>query len=89
MEIVEVRDTNFPDARELPNKKERPVGKHQKSPGGRSGSRKDRLTGGNWLTQLQKTDREITEANKMIMWLVNGKRKFVRVSDYERLRAGF
>lgn len=79
----------FPGAHELPNKPGRPAAKHQKSPGGNSGGAKrtsymPRLSG-RQLGDQQKEDREITEANRMVLLLLNGKRKFVRQSDY---RAG-
>ena len=39
------------------------------------------------LSELQKADQQVTADNKMVMLLHNGKRKFIRASDYERLRA--
>lgn len=61
--------------------------KHQKSPGGNSGGKKrssymPRLTG-RLLSEQQDEDRDQTEANRMVLLLVNGKRKFVRQSDYQ------
>ena len=89
MEVLEVTGTSYPDARELPNKTGRPVAKHQKSSSSTSGKTPALPSGAvqQLLSQLRKEDHKITEANKMVMWLVNGKRKFVRASEYERLRA--
>jgi hypothetical protein len=92
MEIIEFTGPPYPNARELPNHGGRPISKHQKSPGGNSGAGKarnnyvPRLTG-KLLSELQKDDRAQTEANKTVMWLYKGKRRFVKASEYERLRA--
>jgi len=91
MKIVEITSASFPSAQELPCKSGRPVSKHQKSPGGNSGSgkksgrRTPELTGKIRL-EAQIADRKTTEANQMILWLINGKRKFVRAAVYEKLR---
>jgi len=92
MEIIEFTGPPYPNARELPNHGGRPISKHQKSPGGNGGGGKTRNTyvprlGGKLLTELQVADRAQTEKNKMVMWLVGGKRRFVRASEYEKLRA--
>jgi hypothetical protein len=34
------------------------------------------------MNVIRKRDQEITEECKMVMWLVNGKRRFMRMSDY-------
>jgi len=89
MEIVEITDTSYPDARELPCKSGRPIAKHQKSPGGnsrmerhRSGSYMPRL-GGRLLTEQQKADRDATASGKMILIVIAGKkRRFIREVDY-------
>ena len=88
MEVLEVRGP-FPDAHELPNHGGRPVAKHQKSTGGNSGAGKVKTSyvprlSGQLLTDLQKADQQQTAANKMVMVLENGKRKFIRESDYRK-----
>ena len=92
MEVLEVTSTDFSTARELLNHGGRPISKHQKSPGGNSGAGKVRnkyvpRLAGKLLSELQKADQQVTADNKMVMLLHNGKRRFVRASDYERLRA--
>ena len=90
MEVIEVAGSSYPTARELPNHGGRPISKHQKSPGGNSTAKnKDnwRKPAGTVKMQIQKADQRITEANQMVMLLINGKRKFIRASEYERLRA--
>jgi hypothetical protein len=92
VKIIETASTDFPGAVELPNHGGRPQSKHQKSPGGNSGSGKTKTSylprlSGKALTDQQKADQAQTAANQMVMALINGKRKFMRRSDYERLRA--
>jgi hypothetical protein len=90
MEVLEVTGISYPDARELPNKTGRPAAKHQKSPGGNSGSQKvrsrdvPRLTG-KLLTEQQKIDQQITAENRMVLTLIHGKRKFIRESEYRKM----
>ncbi len=90
MEILKITGTSYPNAVELPNKSGHPVSKHQKSSGGNSGSgkksgrRTPELTGKIRL-EAQVADRKTTEANQMILWLINGKCKFVRMAAYEKL----
>jgi hypothetical protein len=91
MKILEIRDTNLPDAHELPNKGRRPAGKQQKSPaGGNSGGHKtpslfEKLPG-KIKAELQKADQAQTAANKTVLWLVNGKLRLMREADYLRAR---
>ena len=92
MEVLEVTGSSYLTARELPNHGGRPISKHQKSPGGNSGAGKGKTSyvprlAGKLLSELQKADQQVTADNKMVMLLHNGKRKFIRASDYERLRA--
>jgi len=91
MEILEIKSTDFPDARELPLHGGRPISKHQKSPGGNSALGKSKTSyvprlGGKALAELQKADQATTAANRTVMWLYNGKRRFVRESEYRRIR---
>ena len=86
MEVLEVTGTDYRTAIELPTSRERPIAKHQKSPGGngKMGGKKNpdapRLAG-KALSELQKADQAVTAQNKMILWLHNGKRTFVRASE--------
>jgi hypothetical protein len=88
MKIVKITNTSYPSARELPNKSGRPINKHQKSPGGNSGGGKHGTSNaprpaGRLLADLQKADREATQAGKMYLVVFAGrKRKFIRESDY-------
>ncbi len=98
MEIVEiVPGQDYSQAAELPNKGGRSTAKQEKSsPGGNSGGTgKGNVTScftpkpaGRILGEMQEADREIRMASLMIMVLVNGKRKFVRTSEYKQFRAG-
>jgi hypothetical protein len=92
MKVIEVTaGVSYETARELPNDKVRPTGKSVgRKGGGNSGSQKKKeriVLPGKLKAELQATDREITEAHKMVLWLVTGKRKLIRASEYERLRA--
>ena len=90
MEVLEVTGTDYSTAIELPVSRDRPIAKHQKSPGGngKMGGKKNpdapRLAG-KALGELQKADQATTEANRMILWLHQGKRTFVRVSEFAKV----
>ena len=87
MEVLEVTGTDYRTAIELPTSRERPIAKHQKSPGGngKMGGKKNpdapRLAG-KALSELQKADQAVTAQNRMILWLHEGKRTFVRASEF-------
>ena len=95
MEVLEVTGTSYPSARELPNHGGRPIAKHQKSSGNNSGGQGAKSVTAKFVPTLtgkaknesMTADQKITEANQMVMWLVNGKCRFVRASEYERLSA--
>lgn len=89
MEILEIKSTSFPDARELPNKRGRPISKHQKSPGGNAGAKHTRygylprLTG-RALGDLQNADRTATASGKKVLVITAGrKRRFIGEVDYQ------
>lgn len=91
MEVLEVTGTSYPTAIEIPVSRERPISKHQKSPGGNSGAGSHKTSyvprlGGKLLSEQQKLDQQITADNRKVMLLHNGKKRFVRAADYERLR---
>lgn len=79
---------SFGTAQEIPCSTARPATKQvgSKSSGNGVKRQKNVITvPGKLLGELQRADREITAANKKVMILVNGKRRFVREADY---RAG-
>jgi hypothetical protein len=97
MEAIVAEGATFEHAHELPNKGGQPAAKQEKSsPGGNSGGTgKGNITSrfipkpaGRILTEMQVADREIQTASLMKLVLVNGKRKFVRASEYGQFRAG-
>lgn len=87
MEVLEVTGTSYPTAVELPCKRERPVGGKQKSNAtGNAGTRKKKM-GTPPTPAMRKASQEATEANKTMLLVVGGKRRFVRLADYEAGRA--
>lgn len=87
MKVIEVTSTDYPNAHELPNRGGRPTNGTNKSSSGNSAGKKAShiVPGANssTLNAIRKRDQEITEECKMVMWLVNGKHRFMRMSDYK------
>lgn len=82
MKVIEITGTAYPGAHELPNRGGRPVAKHQKSAGGNSGSANKKLSLP--LSPAQKKSaQDATEAGKMVLVITGGKRRMIRVSEYE------
>lgn len=86
MEIVELfGQPHYPDAHELPNKKRQWVnGRQKSSPSGNSApKRKHRmLIPGKMSAELQKIDQEQTKANQRMLVIDGGKRRWVRLSEW-------
>ena len=91
MEVVKITPgITFGSARELPNSTVRPQAKHLSMKSSGNGVKKPNNKiniPGKLRMELQQIDREITESSKMILCLVNGKRKFIRASEYNQFRA--
>ena len=90
MEVLEVTGTDYSTAVEIPVSRERPIAKHQKSNSGNSGSGGKKTSyvprlAGKALSELQKADQQVTQENRTVMVLRNGKRRFMKASEYERL----
>lgn len=86
MKITETASTSFPDAHELPNRNARPVNGHHKASSSNAGSANKKAVPAA-PQAVRKRDQEITQENKMIMVIgPTGKRRFVRLADYQQSR---
>jgi hypothetical protein len=92
MEIIEiVPGVTYPTAVELPCKNVQWMnGRNKSSPGGNSHPKKKNrmIIPGKMNAELQKAAQRQTAANRKILILVGGKRRWVRMADWEHDQAG-
>lgn len=92
MDVVEfVPGIPYEHPVELPNRRAQPVSKQTIRKASGNGVKKPRnpltpVVTGKLATELKKADQEITEANRTVVTLVNGKCRILRLADYERMR---
>lgn len=85
MEIIKVTGSSYPNAHELPCDKQRITSKHVSNKGGGNSAKRVHAAPVPPATPaIRKRDQEITAANQMMLLIVNGKRRFVRASEYKR-----
>lgn len=86
MEIIELfGQPHYPDAHELPNKNRRWVnGRNKSSPSGNSASKKKNrmIIPGKMHAEILKASQEQTAANKKILVIAGGKRRWVLLKDW-------
>lgn len=77
---------HYPDAHELPNKKRQWVnGRNKSSPGGNSAPKgKNRMIiPGKMHAEILKVSQEQTAANRKMLVISGGKRRWVRMKDWD------
>lgn len=85
MEIIEITGSSYPNARELPNKNVRWVnGRNKSSPSGNSAPKKKNrmIIPGKMHAEILKESQARTAANKKMLVIAGGKRRWVLMRDW-------